>query len=39
MLLYAKNGREDIDVKIPVKIRETLDGKAPVDTGAGTGHA
>jgi hypothetical protein len=28
MAMYAKNVREDIDVKILVKIRETLDGKA-----------
>ncbi len=28
MTMYAKNVREDIDVKILVKIRETLDGKA-----------
>jgi hypothetical protein len=28
MTMYAKNVREDIDVKILTKIRETLDGKA-----------
>ena len=28
MTMYAKNVREDIDVKTLVKIRETLDGKA-----------
>jgi hypothetical protein len=28
MTMYAKNVREDIDVKILVKIRETFDGKA-----------
>jgi hypothetical protein len=27
MTMYAKNVREDIDVKTLVKIRETLDGK------------
>jgi len=28
MTMYAKNVREDVDVKILVKMREALDGKA-----------